>query len=445
MSRRSRRKSLPQDPVQASIDSLAHDGRGIAHLDGKTTFISGSLPNETVMFRYLSQQRRFDEGSTVEVLEAAPDRIEPLCPHASICGGCSLQHMAPDAQIAMKQAVLLEQFEHIGRVTPQSVATPLRGPVSGYRQKARLGVRYVVAKESVLVGFREEKNRFLADLTRCDVLHPRVGERITALRECLGQLEQKDQIAQIEVAAGDEHIALVLRNLKPLPEVDLQLLQSFAQAYDFYLYLQPGGMDSVTPLWPPEQPLTSLSYQLPDYGVSVQFAPSDFTQVNATINRQMIPQALAWLDFGETDTVLDLFCGLGNFTLPLAKHAREVIGVEGDTQLVARAQANAQRQGIHNVSYHVANLAERDISQVWLQQSYSHILLDPPRSGAQEIIQQLSFKDTQRIVYVSCNPATLARDAGILVHEKGFKLVQAGVMDMFPQTSHVESMALFTR
>ncbi len=445
MSRRSRRKSLPQDPVQASIDSLAHDGRGIAHLDGKTTFISGSLPNETVMFRYLSQQRRFDEGSTVEVLESAPDRIEPLCPHASICGGCSLQHMAPDAQIAMKQAVLLEQFEHIGRVTPQSVAAPLRGPVSGYRQKARLGVRYVVAKESVLVGFREEKNRFLADLTRCDVLHPRVGERITALRECLGQLEQKDQIAQIEVAAGDEHIALVLRNLKPLPEVDLQLLQSFAQAYDFYLYLQPGGMDSVTPLWPPEQPLTSLSYQLPDYGVSVQFAPSDFTQVNAVINRQMIPQALAWLDFGETDTVLDLFCGLGNFTLPLAKHAREVIGVEGDTQLVARAQANAQRQGINNVSYHVANLAERDISQAWLQQSYSHILLDPPRSGAQEIIQQLALKNTQRIVYVSCNPATLARDAGILVHEKGFKLVQAGVMDMFPQTSHVESMALFTR
>lgn len=445
MPRRSRRKALPQTLTQATIDSLAHDGRGIAHLDGKTVFISGSLPNETVSFRYLSQQRRFDEGCTVEVLTAAPDRIDPLCPHASICGGCSLQHMTPDAQIAMKQAVLLEQFAHIGHVTPQNIASPLRGPVSGYRHKARLGVRYVTAKDSVLVGFREEKNRFLADLTRCDVLHPRVGQRITALRECLGQLEQKNQIAQIEMAAGDDGIALVLRNLAPLPEVDLQLLQSFAQAYDFYLYLQPGGMDSVTPLWPPEQPLTSLHYQLADYGVSVQFAPSDFTQVNPVINRQMIPQALAWLDIGADDTVLDLFCGLGNFTLPLAKQARQVVGVEGDAQLVARAQANAQRQGIHNVSYHVANLADLAISQAWLQQAYSHILLDPPRSGAQEIIQQLALKDTQRIVYVSCNPATLARDAGILVHEKGFKLVLAGVMDMFPQTSHVESMALFIR
>lgn len=445
MPRRARRQALSKTLVTATIERLAHDGRGIAQIEGKTTFISGSLPGETVSFRYLSQQRRFDEGSTVEVLTPAPNRIEPRCPHASVCGGCSLQHISPAAQIELKQAILLEQLHHIGQVNPTDIAPPLRGPSSGYRHKARLGVRYVAAKGGVLVGFREEKNRFLADLTRCDVLHPSVGERIMALRNCLTELASKERIAQIEVAVGDKQTALVLRNLDPLPETDCEQLKQFAQTHELYLYLQPGGIDTITPLWPPELPLDSLQYCLPDYGISVQFAPNDFTQVNPDINRQMVHQALTWLALATTDRVLDLFCGLGNFTLPLAKNAAEVIGVEGDAQLIARAQANALRQGIRNVRYHVANLADNALTALWLQDRYSHVLLDPPRSGAQEIIQQLDLSATKRLVYVSCNPATLARDAGILVHDKGFQLARAGVMDMFPQTAHSESMALFVR
>jgi 23S rRNA (uracil1939-C5)-methyltransferase len=445
MPRRARRQALSKTLVTATIERLAHDGRGIAQIEGKTTFISGSLPGETVSFRYLSQQRRFDEGSTVEVLVPSPERVAPPCPHASLCGGCSLQHMAPEAQIALKQAVLLEQFNHIGQVNPAEVVPPLRGPISGYRHRARLGVRHVAAKGGVLVGFREEKNRFLADLTRCDVLHPSVGERIMALRDCLTALALKDRIAQIEVSVGDAQTALVLRNLDPLPDADCEQLKQFAQAHGLYLYLQPGGIDTITPLWPPELPLDSLQYALPAYGVTVQFAPNDFTQVNPEINRQMVAQALAWLALSPTDKVLDLFCGLGNFTLPLAQHAAEVVGVEGDAQLVARAQANALRQGIGNVRYEVANLADNALNAAWLGDDYSRVLLDPPRSGAQEVLQKLDLSATERLVYVSCNPATLARDAGILVRDKGFHLARAGVMDMFPQTSHVESMALFVR
>jgi 23S rRNA (uracil1939-C5)-methyltransferase len=440
-----RHKSIPVGHFPAQIDSLSHDGRGIAHINGKTTFISGSLPNETVNFRYISQQKRFDEGITVEVVTPSPMRIAARCAHFGVCGGCSLQHVAAADQIALKQAMLLELLEHVGKVQAEEIAPPLQAEVWGYRRKARLGVKYVQKKQSLLVGFREQQSGFLAELSRCEVLHPSVGERIQIFRDVFETLQARESIAQIEVAVDDTHTALVIRNMVSLPTADLQILRDFAKQYEFHVFLQPKGIDSVTPLYPENQPVLGLRYELPEQGVSFQFAPSDFTQVNAPINRLMVAQALEWLEPQADETVLDLFCGLGNFTLPLAKRAANVVGVEGDAGLLARAEMNAHAQDIRNVYYYTANLADPKLQQAWMPGRYQKILLDPPRSGAAEIIQALPFKDTQRIVYVSCNPATLARDAGILVHEKGFRLKRVGVMDMFPHTAHVESMALFER
>ncbi|MCV6636124.1 23S rRNA (uracil(1939)-C(5))-methyltransferase RlmD [Candidatus Albibeggiatoa sp. nov. NOAA] len=442
---RYRRKKLPKDPVETQVQRLSHDGRGIAQIEGKTIFISGALPNETVLFRYTNKQKNFDEGVTLEVLQPASNRVEPPCEHFGVCGGCSLQHLSCADQIQLKQDMLLEQFEHLGNVTPETVMPPLQANSLGYRRKARLGVRYVPKKQSVLVGFREQQSSFIADLNQCKVLHPSVGEKITALREILTQLTVRDKIAQIEVAVGDEQTALVFRNLVPLSAEDENVLCHFGETHNLLIYLQPKGIDSVYPLYPHDLPLESLSYTLPNEGVSFQFAAHDFTQVNTEINRMMVQQAMDWLQPQAEDEVLDLFCGLGNFTLPLAKRAKQVIGVEGSESLVQRAKANAQAQGIFNTEYYVANLAEEPLEHIWMQRDYDKVLLDPPRSGAMEIIKALDFKQTQRIVYVSCNPSTLARDAGILVNEKGFKLVQAGVMDMFPHTAHVESMALFER
>ena len=442
---RHRKKKLPTMPATATIEKLSHDGKGIAHIEGKTTFVLGALPQETVTFYYTAQQRHFDEGVVAEVLQASPERIAPACPHFGVCGGCSAQHMSPDAQRNLKQAVLLEQFAHFGKVTPEQVVMPLQGDVWGYRHKARLGVKYVAKKQSVLVGFREQRSNFLADIEQCPVLHPTVGLQITALRKTLTQLIEKDKIAQIEVAVGENKAALVFRNLVPLDTSDRQKLCELAQQMDAYFYLQPKGIDSVVPLYPEDLPLDSLYYQLPTEEVTFQFAAHDFTQVNPSVNRQMVPQALDWLDLQTTDCVLDLFCGLGNFTLPLAKRVHNVVGVEGSAPLLERAQYNAQQQGINNVNYHVANLAEMHLDYPWLSQTYDKVLLDPPRSGALEIIQQLTFKNVTHVVYVSCNPATLARDAEILVHQKGFRLIKTGIMDMFPHTAHVESMALFVK
>lgn len=432
--------------MQAEIESLSHDGRGIAHIDGKTVFITGALVGETVLFHYLARQRRFDEGVVSEVITPATERVAAQCAHFGVCGGCSLQHMHPDAQIAHKQAMLLEQFTHIGNVQPETIMPPLRGDVWGYRRKARLGVRYVVKKGGVLVGFREMRSGFLADMQSCAILDPRVGHRLPALRALLSQLDNKAYIAQIEVGIDAERAALVLRNLRPLSQADLSTLTQFATDHpDIFLYLQPNGIDSVTPLYPIDAPVTSLRYTLPSEAVHFDFQAHDFTQVNQSINQQMVPQALTWLALQAEDTVLDLFCGLGNFTLPLARRSQHVVGVEGDEILLQRAAANAHRQGIDNIEYHVADLAQVSLPASWLLKSYAKVLLDPPRSGALDIIRQLNYTQTQRIVYVSCNPATLARDAGELVHQYGFRLLQAGVMDMFPHTSHVESMALFTR
>lgn len=444
MSRR-RKKDLPLESEPVYIEKFSHDGRGIAHVAGKTVFILGALPGETVTFRYLACQRRFDEGSVVQVIQAVPERVTPGCPHFGVCGGCNLQHLAPAAQIALKQNVLLEQLHHVGQVSPAKIAPPLLGPLWGYRRKARLGVKYVLKKQVLMIGFREQRSHLVADLQQCDILHPRVGTQLSTWRQCIAQLEVRDKIAQIEVAVDDTQAALILRHLVPLSAADQQILRTYAQTTKTIIYLQPAGPDSVTPLWPQDLPLASLVYSLPDTALNLQFAPQDFTQINHEINQQMIPQALTWLAPQPHETVLELFCGLGNFTLPLAQQVSQVVAVEGDAGLLKRAEINAHRHHLSHISYHAADLADTQLTASWLQGAYDKILLDPPRSGALAILQALPFTQTQKIVYVSCNPATLARDAGELVHQKGFRLTQVGVMDMFPHTAHVESMALFER
>lgn len=442
MPRRSRNlKLLPQEPVLAHVESLSHDGRGVAHIDGKAVFIEGALPGEGVLFTYVVQRKRYDEGMVAQVLKSSPQRVTPRCTHFNICGGCSLQHMEAVAQIEAKQQVMLDNLRQIGRVEPEQVLPPLRGPHWGYRRRARLGVKFVIKKDRLLVGFREKRSALLADLDHCEVLHPSVGERLPELRALIAGLESYNCIPQIEVAVGDEATALVFRNLAALSGPDLEKVQQFGEAHGMQIYLQPAGPESVTLIWPAA---ASLSYRLPDYGLELFFSPTDFMQVNGEINRAMIASVIGLLDLKPQERVLDLFCGLGNFTLPLARHAGHVTGVEGDAKLVQRAKDNARHNGIHNAEFYAADLSQDLAQQPWAEQRFDKILLDPPRTGALEIVRQLPLFGASRIVYVSCNPATLARDAQELV-QRGYRLLSAGVMDMFPHTTHVESIALFAR
>jgi len=440
MSRHRRPPRLPDPLEEVGVDSLAHDGRGVAHIDGKAVFIDGALAGETVAIEYLATHRHHDEARVREVHVPSPHRVEPRCPHFGVCGGCSLQHLEAGEQILAKQQVLLDNLQRIGRITPAEVLEPLRGPVWGYRGKARLGVKDVIKKGRVLVGFRERRSAYLADLRRCEVLQPSVGEHLSDLAGLIAGLQARSRIPQVEVAVSGRVTALVFRHLDPLCEVDLEKLIAFARDRDFHVYLQPGGADSVRPLWPED---STLSYALPAEGIELEFAPTDFTQVNAEINGQMVTRVLRLLAPEGGHRVLDLFCGLGNFTLPLARHAGEVVGVEGDAGLVARARRNAQRNGIANAAFQVADLAARQTEALWAGQHYERILLDPPRSGAAAALDLVGNIRPERVVYVSCHPGSLARDAGRLVGEFGYRLLAAGVMDMFPHTAHVESIALF--
>lgn len=433
---------MPAQPVVAHLESLAHDGRGVAHVEGKAVFIDGALPGEVVEFVYTARRRQHDEGRVSSILALSPDRVEPRCLHAAICGGCSLQHLAPRAQIEAKQQILINRLERIGRVRPETLLEPLTGAEWGYRCKARLGVKHVIRKGKVLVGFREKGSSYLADLRRCEVLHPSVGTRLTDLQVMIEELSISARIPQIELAIGDDAGALIFRVLDMPTDNDIERLQGFARDYNLHLYLQPKGPDSVRLLWPEASDLT---YSLPAYGLQLGFLPTDFTQINPEINRKMIDQALRLLAPGANDSILDLFCGLGNFTLPLARQAAQVTGVEGDAGLVERARQNARRNGIGNAAFHVANLAELTGQESWLRESYDKVLIDPPRSGAAELFAQLGRLAPRSLVYVSCHPDSLARDAGILVSESGYQLLAAGVMDMFPHTAHVESIALFER
>ena len=440
MSKRSRRRPLPAPVTGVTIESLAHDGRGVAHIDGKAVFVDGALPGEVVSFEYTTSRRKFDEGRVTAVQTASPDRVEPRCAHFGVCGGCSLQHLDSAAQIQAKQQTLLDNLRHIGKVEPESLLPPLTGPAWGYRTKGRLGVKDVVKKGRVLVGFREKRSPYVADLARCEVLHPAVGDRLEGLSGLIEQLEARARIPQIEVAVASETTALVFRHLDPLTPHDHDVLKRYAMDQGVHVYLQPAGPDTVQVLWPEK---SVLSYTLASESVVIEFQPTDFTQVNTAINEQMVARVLEMMSLGETDTVLDLFCGLGNFTLPLARHAGQVTGVEGDAGLVSRARDNAALNGLDNTAFHVANLAVTNTGAAWAGSGYNKVLLDPPRSGAAEVMPLLGNIHPQRIVYVSCHPGSLARDAGTLVNELGYRLLSAGVMDMFPHTAHVESIALF--
>ena len=447
MSRSNSRSRAPDAELEADIADLAHDGRGVARIDGKAVFVAGALEGERVRLRLRQRHRHFDEAEVVEVLSASPHRVEPKCAHFGVCGGCSLQHLDAAAQIVAKQRVLADNFARIGKVEPANWLPPLVDEPWGYRRKGRLSVRAVAKKGRVLVGFREDANpRYVADIRHCDVVHPALGTRIEAISELVGSLDAAADIAQIEFAAGDDAIALVFRHLQPLSESDRAALVGFGQQHGFAIYLQPGGLSSVHPLWP-ESP--RLAFKLSPGGgaddVELEFRPLDFVQVNAGMNQRMMTRAMELLDPQPDDRVLDLFCGLGNFTLPIARRVAEVAGVEGEHGLVERAGENARRNGIANAGFHVANLFEDQRGADWARQPWDKLLLDPPRAGADQVLAYLPHKATRRVVYVSCHPASLARDAGILVNQHGFRLSAAGVMDMFPHTAHVESIALFER
>lgn len=440
---RVRKKKLPEAPVRVTIESMTHDGRGVAHVDGKAVFIDAALPGEEVEFIYTDSRKDFAEGRVSVVHQASPQRVEALCPHYAQCGGCSFQHVADAEQIVIKEGLLQEQFKRIGKVEIQKLWEPLLGPHWGYRTKARMGVKYVAKKGRVLVGFRERRQQFLADIERCKVMHPIVGEQLPALSELIGQLSIHDKIPQIEVAVGEQETVLAIRVLEAPSAEDKQKLKQFSVEHGITLCLQSKGPDTIEPLDGGNYRLPS--YSLPDFALTFEFKPTMFTQVNYAINRLMIQRAIDALELNEQDEVLDLFCGLGNFTLPLARKAKHVVGVEGDQPLVDHAWHNARLNLITNVEFYAADLS-RDISQAaWANRKYDKLLLDPSRAGASEVLPNLKIWQPRKIVYVSCNPSTLARDAGILVNELGYTLIKAGVMDMFPQTAHVESIALFER
>lgn len=441
MSRR-RRRQLPKEPVELCIEDLSHDGRGVGTYGEKKVFVHGALPGERVMVKITERKRTYDEGETTDVIERSADRIEPLCPHFGQCGGCSLQHLRPEKQIAAKQNTLLQNLERIGKVQAETVWEPVMGPQWGYRRKARLSVRYVHKKERVLVGFRERYGRFVADMQECHVLDPRIAAQLENLSNLIFSLEARRAIPQLEVACGDDLCALVFRHLEPLCESDIEKLRKYAVESGIAVLLQPSGPASIHCLEPAS---ADLEFAVPEFGVTLGFGPSDFIQVNAGMNQAMIRRAAELLQLGPSDRVLDLFCGLGNFTLPMATLAGEVIGIEGDQELVRRAAGNASRNGLENAHFHAADLNEDPGSAAWLKKPYDKILIDPPRSGAEFILPHVAASGAGRLVYVSCHPASLARDAGILVHQFGFRLLGAGVMDMFPQTGHVESIALFER
>lgn len=440
MSRRRRRR----EPETARIESVTHDGRGIAAVEGKKVFVSGALAGEEVRFQRRKSRRNFDEAELLEVLEPSSDRIAPRCEAFGRCGGCVMQHISDSQQREIKFQALQDNLQRIGRVEPESWLEPILGPIWEYRRRARLAVKDVHAKGRVLVGFRERHAPYITDMHRCEVLAQPVGEMLDALSELIEQLSVRARLPQVEVAVADNAVALVFRVLDPVTAEDESLLSDFGERNELRIYLQPGGLDSITPLYPRED-LDSLFYDLPEFDVRIAFDPVGFVQVNSEINQRMVGKALELLEPGSDDRVLDLYCGIGNFSLPLARRASHVLGVEGDSLLVNAAGANARLNEIGNAEFRQADLSAIDGTEGWMKEHWDRLLLDPARSGAAEVVAHIEKPDPARIVYVSCHPGTLARDAGTLVNEKGYRCEAAGIIDMFPHTAHVESIAVFNK
>jgi 23S rRNA (uracil1939-C5)-methyltransferase len=439
------------------VESLDLEAQGVAHrADGKVVFIEGALPGEQVQVNVSRKKNQWEQGQLSALRRESPQRVRPGCPHfglhAGACGGCKMQHLHPAAQVAVKQRVLEDQLWHLAKVRPGQVLRPIEGPAWGYRDRARLSVRFVAKKGVVLVGFHERKSRYVADMQVCPVLPARVSAMLMPLRALVAGMDQRDRLPQIELAAGDEVTALVLRHLEPLSRGDAARLRAFAHEHGVQWWLQPQGPDSVHRL---DDGGPALSYALPEFGIKMPFRPTDFTQVNPHINRVLVGQALALLAVQPNERVIDWFCGLGNFTLPLATRAREVLGIEGSAALVARARDNAAGNGLaQRTRFEVRNLFELSAADLPGLAAADAWLVDPPREGAFALAKALAdlhaappagWTPPRRIVYVSCNPATLARDAGLLVHQAGYTCSQAGVVNMFPHTAHVESIAVFDR
>ncbi len=443
------------DPV-VSIDSLDMEARGVGRLvnedgtPGKVIFVEGALPGETVSYKSFRRKPSYEQAHLLEVRRESVMRVKPGCKHFGVCGGCSMQHLDSRAQLAIKQRVLEDNLWHLSKVRPEVMFRPIAGPDWGYRYRARLTVRYVAKKGGVLVGFHERKSSYVADMTSCEILPPHISAMLVPLRELVTGLSIRDRMPQIELAVGHEVTALVLRILEPLTDADKDLLRAFADQHNVQFWLQPKGPDTVVPFYPLDR---ELAYTLPEFGIRMPFKPTDFTQVNHHINRVLIGRALRLLDVQPQDRLLDLFCGIGNFTLPLATQGRSVMGIEGSEALTTRALANAGYNGLaEKTEFACRNLFEVTAEDIAALGRFDRWLIDPPREGALavckalgELSQQGSDVLPQRIVYVSCSPATLARDAGLLVHEAGYRLAGAGVVNMFPHTSHVESIAVFER
>ena len=430
--------------TEAFIESIDHEGIGVAHVEGKVTFIDGGVTGERVTFTKRRSRGNFDLGSVSQVLRESSQRVNPRCRYYGICGGCAMQHIEPSAQVASKQRVLEDNLARLGKVTPEQLLPPVLGPSWGYRNRARLSVHYVAKKGSVLVGFHERRSSFVADTLSCEVLPPAVSALIPGLREMFTSMKLRDRLPQIELAVGEDVTIFVLRNLEPIGEEDAARLRDFADRHAIQWWLQPKGPDTAHPFYPMEAP--ALDYRLPEFGLSLHYRPTEFTQVNAGVNRVLVKRAVDLLDPRPGERVGDLFCGIGNFTLALASRGADVIGMEGAPQLVARAGENAKRNGLEARARFIAHDLYTDaVGALERLGRVDKLLIDPPRDGALEICKNIGDDGPSRIVYVSCSPATLARDAGVLVNVKGYRLVKAGVVNMFPHTGHVESIALFQK
>ncbi len=427
------------------IESLDHEGRGVAHLDGKTIFVEGALPGERVTYSSYRKKPSFEQAQVGEILKASPLRVAPQCRWFGICGGCSHQHLDESAQVAVKQRVLEDCFTHIGKVTPETMLPPIHGQTWGYRTRARLSVRNVAKKGGVLVGFHERKSSYVADMTSCEVLPERISRLLPRLRELVGGLSINNRLPQIELAAGEAVDVLVLRIMEPLTAQDEDHLRAFADQHRVQFWLQTKGPDTAQPFYPLDAP--ELAYSLPEFDLVMPFRPTEFTQVNHGINRMLIRRAMRLLDVRPGERIADFFCGLGNFSLPIARRGAHVVGIEGSQGLVDRAQENAARNGLsERAEFHVADLFQMTPEAYGELGAFDKLLIDPPRDGAMELVKSLPDAGApRRIVYVSCSPSTLARDASVLVYQKGYRLVTAGVANMFPHTAHVESIALFER
>jgi 23S rRNA (uracil1939-C5)-methyltransferase len=426
----------------AKIESLDREGRGVARRDGKTVFVEGALAGETVEYEAVRSKASFEVARVTAVLEPSAERVVPRCAFFGICGGCAMQHVEVRAQVAAKQRVLEDALWHIGRVRPETVLRAIHGEPWGYRHRARLSARFVPKKGGSLIGFHERKSSYVADMTSCEVLPAAVSALLPGLRALVDGLSIRERMPQIEVAVGDRVTVLVFRVLAPLAPGDEDALRRFAEAHRVQLWLQPAGPASAVPFWPLDAP--ALDYALPDFDVRVGFLPTDFTQVNHGVNRVLVRRAMALLEVRPGERIGDFFCGLGNFTLPIASRGAEVLGVEGSAALLARAQANAQANGLaERCAFMAADLF--DAEECAGLPACDKALLDPPREGAVELVKSFERKPPSRIVYVACDPATLARDCGVLVNALGYRLAAAGVVNMFPHTSHVESIALLEK